>query len=121
MISILHGVSVGTMVADLSSPAKFLAVDRRPLPPVTLVFAAVESGKQLMRKKDQQAVMVHNILIRVMQVGGMTTTVQDCADQPTYRSASDAEMPVYTACMHTLLCMAATLINQLKWWKPQNQ
>lgn len=52
-------------MADLSHSA---AVERQILPPVTMVFAAVEDGKALVRKDERKAAVIHSILGQLMQV-----------------------------------------------------
>lgn len=54
-------------MADLVASA-FLEVERPLLPPVTIVFAAVEGGKGLVHKNERVAAIIHNVLSRVMQV-----------------------------------------------------
>lgn len=61
-------LAAGTVSADLCTAAAFLDVERPLLPPVTMVFAAVEGGKVLVRKKERVAAIIHNIISRTMQV-----------------------------------------------------
>eukprot|EP00878_Enallax_costatus_P019307 GHUV01020367.1.p1 GENE.GHUV01020367.1~~GHUV01020367.1.p1 ORF type:complete len:869 (+),score=259.19 GHUV01020367.1:252-2609(+) len=62
----------GTGVADLSSSSgvstTYTEFDKPPLPAVTMIFAAVEGGKTLVRKKPEVARIVHNALGRIMQL-----------------------------------------------------
>lgn len=56
-------------MADLSPAAAFLDVERPLLPPITMVFVAVEGGKVLVRKRERLAAMVHSIISGTLQVG----------------------------------------------------
>lgn len=49
--------------------SQLLEADRPVSPSVTVVFAAVEGGKQLVRKNEHVAKLIHNVISRVMQVG----------------------------------------------------
>lgn len=58
----------GTQMADLSSAATaFLDIQRPLLPPVTMVFAAVDEAR-LLRKKEAVARTVFNAMGKVLQV-----------------------------------------------------
>lgn len=72
-------------MADLSLSA---TTERQLLPPITMVFAAVEDGKKLVHKKEQQAMTIHNILSRVIHVGA------PCMALPLFR------LQPCTVCLH---------------------
>lgn len=55
-------------MADLNASPGFLDVKRPLLPPVVIVFAAVEGGKMLVHKKEQVAAVIHNVVSWTMQV-----------------------------------------------------
>jgi hypothetical protein len=43
-------------------------VDRAPLPAVTMVFASVEGGRALLRRRQDVGRLVHHMIGRIMQV-----------------------------------------------------
>jgi hypothetical protein len=45
-------------------------VDRAPLPSVTMVFASVEGGRALLRRRQDVGRLVHHMIGRIMQVRG---------------------------------------------------
>jgi len=55
-------------MADLQQPEQ-IQVECPLLPPVTMVFATVQGGKDLVRKKQPVAQLVHSVMQKVMQVG----------------------------------------------------
>eukprot|EP00775_Hariotina_reticulata_P005600 gene5600-5838_t len=55
----------GTVEAGCGATAKLL--DVALLPPVTMVFAAVDGGVNLVRKREQVAKVVHRVVTRLMQ------------------------------------------------------
>lgn len=44
--------------------------ERPPLPAVTMVFAKVDAGKALLRRRHDIGRLVHTTIVRLMQVGG---------------------------------------------------
>jgi hypothetical protein len=60
--------AAGAGVADLSSQQAALEVDRAPLPSVTMVFASVEGGRALLRRRQDVGRLVHHMIGRIMQV-----------------------------------------------------
>lgn len=59
----------GTGLADLSGVQTSLEdFEQTPLPTVTMVFAVVEGGKALIRKKPEVARLVHNTIGRIVHM-----------------------------------------------------
>lgn len=63
-------------------------VERPLLPSVTMVFAAVDGGINLVRKREQVAKVVHRVVTRLMQVGAAGRTWQLLAHRLTCMSMS---------------------------------
>ncbi|WIA32818.1 hypothetical protein OEZ86_006000 [Tetradesmus obliquus] len=67
----------GAGVADLSSQQQSPELERPPLPPVTMVFAAVEGGRALLRRRQDAGLLVHAVIGRLMQVALLALPERD--------------------------------------------
>jgi hypothetical protein len=63
--------AAGAGLADLSSQQAAPEMERAPLPSVTMVFASVEGGRALLRRRQDVGLLVHAVIGRVMQVRGL--------------------------------------------------
>jgi hypothetical protein len=79
-----NGFAAAAAGTDAVEDASAAAVkpDRPQLPSVTIVFAAVPNGRDLVRKKERAAKLVHAALGSIMQVGDPAATIAHGAVAP---------------------------------------